>query len=167
MGASNHGTAGGGTRRESAGADPPAAGWGAMVVHGKSPLKGGSRLQANLPPGTGQQPRFGPSPGQLARLVDYAPAQTFYGRAQGTMDNVHVSHFELRAPGASCAPHPALTLDPSRFSPAPRSPRTNLPHVRYNPCSGEQQQRLQQEALRRSGYGRILASSGSLHHASS
>ena len=124
---------------------------GAMVVHGKSPLKGGSRLQANLSPGTGQQPRFGPSPGQLARLVDYAPSQTFYGRAQGTMDNVHVSHFELRAPGASSAPHPALTLDPSRFSPAPRSPRTNLPHVRYNPCSGEQQQRQQQEALRRSG----------------
>ncbi len=111
-----------------------------MVVHGQSSWKGGSSLNAHLRPGMGESLRFVPSsggPGRLARLVDYAPVQTFSGKAQGTMDNVHANHFDLRTPGPSFAPQPAMTLDPSSFSSAPRSPRTNVPYVRYNPVHGE------------------------------
>lgn len=71
--------------------------------------------------------------------VDYAPVQTFSGKAQGTWDNVHNSHFDLRTPGPSFAPRPALTLDPLNFPSAPKSPRTALPYVRYNAANGHLQ----------------------------
>lgn len=69
--------------------------------------------------------------------VNYAPVQTFSGKAQGTMDNVHANHFDLRTPGPSFAPQPALTLDPINYASAPKSPRTVLPYVRYNAAQGE------------------------------
>ena len=128
-----------------------------MVRGASSSWKGGSCLNANLKPGMGESLRFTPSSGQLARLVDYAPVQTFSGKAQGTVDNVHASHFDLRAPGAGFAPRPAMTLDPSRFASAPRSPRGNVPYVRYNPVQGEWQRKCHEMLLRRAGYSLCLA----------